>query len=96
MILVTYKSDVHPAPAVTEGKCRWYPLASKRCSTEHSPQLKDCMSTSHGKPAGNPAARTAQQQAARNAQIQNEQNRQRQLAPANPEPPDDDAEADSE
>ena len=30
------------------------------------------MSTSHGKPAGNPAARTAQQQAARNAQIQNE------------------------
>jgi len=54
------------------------------------------MSTSHGQPAGNPAARTAQQQAARNAQIQNEQNRQRQPAPVNLEPPDDDAEADSE
>jgi hypothetical protein len=61
------------------------------------------MSTSHGKPAGNPAARTAHQQAARIAQIQNEQNRQRneqnrqrQPAPVNPEPPDDDAEADSE
>ena len=54
------------------------------------------MSTSHGKPTGNPAARTAQQQAARNAQIQNEQIRQRQPAPINPEPPNNDAEADSE
>lgn len=54
------------------------------------------MSTSHGRPAGNPAARTAQQQAARNAQIQNERNRQRQPALINPELPDDDAKADSE
>ena len=54
------------------------------------------MSTSHGKPAGHPAARTALQQTARNAQIQNEQNRQRQPAPVTPEPLDDDAEADSE
>jgi hypothetical protein len=54
------------------------------------------MSTSHGKPAGNPAARTAQRQATRNAQIQNEQNRLRQPVPVNPEPPDDDAEFDSE
>jgi hypothetical protein len=53
------------------------------------------MSTSHGKPAGNPAARIAQQQAARNAQLRTEQNRQRQPRPVNPAPPDDDAEADS-
>lgn len=54
------------------------------------------MSISHGKPVGNPAARTAQQQDARNAQIRNEQNRQRQPRPVNPEPLDNDAEADSE
>jgi len=61
------------------------------------------MSTSHGQPTGNPAAHIAQQQAARNAQIRNEQNRQlneqnrqRQPTPVNPEPSDDDAEADSE
>lgn len=51
--------------------------------------------TCHSKPAGNPAARTAQQQAARNAQIRTEQNRQRQPRPANPESPDH-AEADGE
>jgi hypothetical protein len=54
------------------------------------------MPTSHGKPAGNPAARTALQQAARNTQIQNEQNRQRQPAPVSLESVDNDAEADSE
>jgi hypothetical protein len=54
------------------------------------------MSTSHSQPAGNLAARTAQQQATRNAQIQNEQNRQRQSASVNPEPPDDNTEADNE
>ena len=54
------------------------------------------MSTSHGKPAGNPAARTTQQRDARNAQIQNEQNRQRPPEPVNPEPSDDGAETDNE
>jgi len=58
--------------------------------------VRSRVTTSHGKPAGNPAARTVQQQGARNAQIQNEQLRQRQPKPVNPEPPDEEAEADSE
>jgi hypothetical protein len=37
-----------------------------------------------------------QQQAARNAQIQNEKLRQRQPKPVNPEPPDEGAEANGE
>ena len=58
--------------------------------------VRSRVTTSHGKPAGNPAARTVQQQGARNAQIQNEKLRQRPPEPVNPEPPDEEAEADDE
>jgi hypothetical protein len=53
--------------------------------------VRSRVTTSHGKPAGNPAARTVQQRGARNAQL-----RQRQPKPVNPEPPDEEAEADGE